>query len=112
MSDFTDPVLALNPVHFSVLYNAMGVTVIEDLSPNGTDGTFDASVTFGPPWPTETAPASSSVGGVVGSIPAPNGSLMDLRNIYTIIGFTSSDDALADTMHLWGRRQQFGQSHG
>ena len=60
MSDFTDAVLALNPVHFSVLYNALGMTVIEDLSPNGNDGTFDAAAVFGLASPIETDPASSS----------------------------------------------------
>lgn len=112
MASFLDTVLALNPIHFSVVYNALGMTVIEDLSPNGTNGTFDPSAVFGLPSAIQTDPASSSVGGVVGSIPAPDGSLMDLRNNYTVIGFTYYDDALAGTVHLWGRRGQFGLSHG
>lgn len=112
MSDFTDTVLALAPIFFGVLYDELGSTVITDLSGNDNHGTYLPPAVFGLPSPIETDAVSRSVGDQVGFIPALDGSQMDLRDNLTVIGFTYYDEALAATMHLWGRRQQFGLSHG
>lgn len=112
MSALTDVVLALSPIFFGVLYDELGSTVITDLSGNDNHGTYDPAAIFGQPSPIETDAASRSVGNIVGSIPAPALSQMDLTTNLTNIGFTYYDDVLAATVHLWGRKQQFGQSNG
>jgi hypothetical protein len=112
MSDFTDTVLSLNPVFFGVLYDPLGSTVITDLSPNGNDGEYHGTAIFGLPSAIETDAASSSVGGPVGFVSAPNGSQTDLRANFTVICFGYYADALAATVSFWGRRGQFGLSNG
>lgn len=112
MASLFDTVMALTPVFFGVLYDELTSTVITDLSGNDNHGTYDPAAIFGQPSPIETDPASSSIGNIVGSIPAPTASQMDLIDNLTIIGFTYYDSALADTIHLWGRKQQFGLSNG
>lgn len=109
MASFIDTVLALNPVFFGVKELA-GPTIVN--LAGGVNGAYDPTAVFGLQSPIETDTSIFSVGGVVGLVPAPNGSATDLLGNQTWIGWGYYDDTLAATAHLLGRRQQFGQSHG
>src|SRR5688572_10426854 len=111
MASYEDTVIALGPVFFARLDELAG-SVITDISGNGNHGTYSGTQTFGLPSPIETDAASTSVGGAVGSVPAAAASDLDLLDNQTWLGWIYYDDALADTMHLLGRSQQFGQSNG
>lgn len=106
MPTYEEEVLADLPVGYWRLDELAGPTII-DSSGNGFDGTYAATSVFGQPSPIETDAASRAIGGVVGTVPAPSSSLLNLLDNFTWEVWGFHDGSI---QHLLNRGGQFGLS--
>lgn len=109
MSDLSDAILALNPVRYGRC-DELTSGVFIDSSTFAQHGTHQPGAIFGLPSGIETDPASTSIGGPVGTFPAAGGGEADLKGNFTWL-FWIFYDASSPSGIVLCRRGQHGLSH-
>lgn len=109
MSDYSDLIASLNPVRYARCDEA-SAGVLHDSSTFAAHGTTESGAIFGLGSAVETDPASTSIGGPVGRLPAALGSEADLKGAFTWLYWIFYDAAFPSGMALC-RRGQFSLSH-